>query len=74
MIAIHASLHKSMETTFYETLKNYIDTMMPDDHGPIEALIYMLLYSMSNATDLISLKESQLMLALVVDFLVASAD
>lgn len=59
---------------FYETLKNYIDTMMTDEDDSIETLINMLLYSTSSTTNWISFEESQPMRDLVVDFLVASID
>lgn len=32
----HTSLFKSVETTFYETLKNCMDTIMTEEHVPNE--------------------------------------
>lgn len=61
MATIYASLFKSMEATFYETLKNYMDTVMTDEHTPIKALINILLSSISSTTNLMSLDESQMM-------------
>lgn len=38
VIAIHASLLKNVETTFYETLKNCENIVMTYEHAPIEVL------------------------------------
>lgn len=58
-IAIRVSYHRSVEITFYETLKNCMDTVMADEHASIEALINMHLSSMSSTTNLMNLEKSQ---------------
>lgn len=72
--AIRASLFKSMEITFYETLKNIVKLVMTDEHDPLKALVNMLLSSMSSTMNLINLEDSQPMWVLVVEFVVASAN
>lgn len=71
---IRTNLFKIVEAMFYETLVNCVDSVMTFEHIPSEALIDMLLFSMSSATNLIGLEESNPLRALIVDFLLASHD
>lgn len=58
IMSICANLFKSMEATFSETLKKCVDTVIIDDHVPIEALIDVSLSFTSSAINLMSLEET----------------
>lgn len=43
VVAICTILFRSVEATFHETLMNYVDIVMTNEHGPLKNLINMLL-------------------------------
>lgn len=69
MVAICTSLIKNVETTFYGTSKHYGDTVIIDEYAYIDVLRDIILSSISRATNMMRLEESQSMQALVAKFL-----
>lgn len=49
---------KSVEPTFYNTLKNCVNTIMTNEHVPLKSLVNMLLSSTSNVINLMSLEDT----------------
>lgn len=39
---IRANLFKSVEATFYETLRKFVNIVMYDEHPPLQSLLNML--------------------------------